>query len=194
MWSLYTISTFYKNCVICQTRVSAGCLCRALVSASCVLPAGLMARWVSDCVVRAWWAPSVLCKDPLMGSKPQRRKSWELDHRVDVLRAELRHSHTFVFSAHANPTQVREGICTASCVAEGMCKYAAICVIFYTCPEETDLSAGILFYGLTKKLTKANVILFNKLDADMILYHFRQAVQEGYITEAVFFLPCHVEI
>ena len=69
---MYTISTFYWRCVICQSHVSTGCLCRALVSASCVLPAGLLARWVSDCVAGARRAPSVLCEGPLMGPKPQR--------------------------------------------------------------------------------------------------------------------------
>lgn len=39
-----------------------------------------------------------------------------------------------------------------------------------------------------------NVILFNKLEADLVFYHLRQAVQEGYSTEVRFFLTCHVEI
>lgn len=72
MWLRYTISTFYRHCVICQSHVSTGRLCRALVFASCMLPAVPMTRWVSDCVVGAWRAPSVLCKGPLMGWKPQR--------------------------------------------------------------------------------------------------------------------------
>lgn len=68
------------------------------------------------------------------------------------------------------------------------------CVTFYALLEEADLSEGIMFYRLTEKLTKENVILFNKPEADLILYHFRHAVQEGYITEVRLFLPCHVEI
>ncbi len=51
-----------------------------------------------------------------------------------------------------------------------------------------------MFYRLTEKLTDKNVILFNEVEADLIFYAFRQAVQEGYITEVRFFLPCHVEI
>lgn len=74
------------------------------------------------------------------------------------------------------------------------CRHADMRATFYTLPEETDLSGGIMFYRLTGKLTQENAILFNKLEAGPIFYHFRQAVQEGYITEVRFFLPCHVEI
>lgn len=72
MWWLYTVSTFYSYCVICQSHVSSGCLCKALVSASGLLPAGLMTRWVRECAVGAWQAPSVLGEGPLMGSKHKR--------------------------------------------------------------------------------------------------------------------------
>lgn len=51
-----------------------------------------------------------------------------------------------------------------------------MCVTLRTLPEEADLSEGIMFYRLTEKLTKENVILFNKLEADLIFYHLRQAV------------------
>lgn len=60
--------------------------------------------------------------------------------------------------------------------------------------EETGLSVSTLFYRLTEKLTKENVMLFNKIEADPIFYHLRQAVREGYIAVARFFLTCHVEI
>lgn len=67
---LYTISTFFflQALYSLKARVSTGCLCTALV----LLPAGSMARWVSDGVVGAWRAPSVLCEGPLMGPKLQR--------------------------------------------------------------------------------------------------------------------------
>lgn len=68
------------------------------------------------------------------------------------------------------------------------------CTLNINLLEETNLSDGIMFYWLTEKLTKETVILFNKLEADLVFYHFRQALQEGYITEVRFFLPCHVEI
>lgn len=75
-----------------------------------------------------------------------------------------------------------------------VCVHAGRFVLNINLLEETGLSEGVMFYRLTEKLTKENVILFNKLEADLIFYHFRQAVQEGYITEVRFFLPCHVEI
>lgn len=38
-----------------------------------------------------------------------------------------------------------------------------------------------MFYGLTEELTKENVMLVNKIEADPIFYHLRQAAREGYI-------------
>ncbi len=95
---------------------------------------------------------------------------------------------------HSVHTQVHRGKYTASSVAEIVCARMLPCVLHFTLPWRIDLSESKLFYRLTGKLTKENVILFNKLEADLIFYHFRQAVQEGYITEVRFFLPCHVEI
>lgn len=95
---------------------------------------------------------------------------------------------------HSVHTQVRRGTYTASCVAESACAHMPPRVLHFTLCWRIDLSEGKVFYRLTGKLTKENVILFNKLEADLIFYHFRQAVQEGYITEVRFFLPCHVEI
>jgi len=93
MLLLCTVSSFYRHCVTCKVHVRAVCLCRALVSASSVFPAGLMTRWVSDCVFGAWRAPSVLREGPLMGSKLQRQELQKLDNKVHGLQAELRHSH-----------------------------------------------------------------------------------------------------
>ena len=60
--------------------------------------------------------------------------------------------------------------------------------------EQTDPSVSVVFYRWAEKLTKENVILLNKLEADLIFYHLRQAVRKGYITQVRFFLTRHVEI
>lgn len=147
MWLLYTISTFYWHWVICQPRVSTGWLCRALVSASCVLPAGLLTRWVSECVVGA---PSVLCEGPLMGPKPQRSELQKLDHKVDGLQAELRQSHMYEFSAHTG------ALMNIHCLLRGRecvlhtCWHA--CHIFTPSWRKADLSRGRNVFPINREI------------------------------------------
>lgn len=93
MWLWFTIFSFYRHCVICQPHVSIEYLCRALVFASCMLPAVPIARWVSDSVVGAWRAPSVLYEGPLMGLKPQRPVIEAVIIRWMVCKLTYSHTH-----------------------------------------------------------------------------------------------------
>lgn len=133
-----------------------------------MVSAGLLTRWVSYCVVRACRAPSVPVVGPLMGTKPQRAEVYKLDQKVERLQAELRCPHMHIYSIGYN---------------------TIVYVFLITLPvEETSLSVSKMFYRLTEELTKENVMSVNKIEADPIFYHLRQAVREGYIYCSEIFL------